>query len=211
NLVKQSLGLCEVVSFTHEYPSLNRGCSKWFRLIRRAPCAPTGRSRRAAMSTVHRDLRPLSTQLMGRGILPDEGDNQTDRHVWKGMIAKPAGAIACCASARDVAAAIQFAASRDMLVSVRGGGHNIAGNGVCDDGLVIDLSSMKDIDVDRERQVAQVGGGVVWGEFDAATQRYGLATTGGLIPSTRGAGVPLGGGLGYLMRSCCLACGNLIS
>src|SRR5215470_6001476 len=140
------------------------------------------------MSSVHRDVRLLATQLQGRVILPDEADYDSARRVWNGMIDKHPGAIARCMSASDVAAAMQFAASRDMLVSVRGGGHNIAGNAVCDGGLVIDLSSMKDIDVDRERRVAQVGGGVVWGEFDAATQRYGLATTGGLIPSTGVAG-----------------------
>jgi FAD/FMN-containing dehydrogenase len=161
------------------------------------------------MSSVHRDVRLLATQLRGRVILPDEADYDAARRVWNGMIDKHPGVIARCMSASDVAAAIQFAASRDTLLSVRGGGHNIAGNAVCDGGLVIDLSPMKDIHIDRERQVAQVGGGVVWGELDAATQQYGLATTGGLIPSTGIAGFTLGGGLGYLMRSYGLACDNL--
>jgi FAD binding domain/Berberine and berberine like len=163
------------------------------------------------MSAAHRDLRLLASQLQGRVILPGEADYDTARRVWNGMIDKHPGAIARCVSAGDVVAAIQFAANRDMLVSVRGGGHNIAGNAVCDDGLVIDLSPMKDIHVDRERQVARAGGGVVWGELDAATQQYGLATTGGLIPSTGIAGFTLGGGLGYLMRSYGLACDNLTS
>lgn len=163
------------------------------------------------MSAAHSDLRLLATQLLGRVIQPNEADYDTARHVWNGMIDKHPDAIARCASASDVAAAIQFAVSRDMLVSVRGGGHNIAGNAVCDDGLVLDLSPMKAIHVDRKRHLARVEGGVVWGELDAATQQYGLATTGGLIPSTGVAGFTLGGGLGYLMRSYGLACDNLTS
>jgi FAD/FMN-containing dehydrogenase len=163
------------------------------------------------MSTVPHDLRLLSTRVRGQVILPEEADYDTARRVWNGMIDQRPSAIARCVGASDVAAAIQFAVRRDMLVSVRGGGHNVAGNAVCDDGLVIDLSSMKDIHVDRERQVARVGGGVVWGELDTATQQYGLATTGGLVPSTGVAGFTLGGGLGYLMRSFGLACDNLTS
>src|SRR5439155_7700847 len=93
----------------------------------------------------------------------------------------------------------------------RGGAHNIAGNSTCDNGLVIDLSPMKSVEIDRHSHRGRAGGGVLWGEFDAATQNVGLATTGGLIPSTGIAGFTLGGGLGHLMRSHGLACDNLLS
>jgi FAD/FMN-containing dehydrogenase len=94
---------------------------------------------------------------------------------------------------------------------VRGGSHNIAGNATCNDGLVIDLAGLKRIEVEREARRSRAGGGVNWGELDAATQGYGLATTGGLMPSTGIAGFTLGGGLGHLMRSYGLACDNLVS
>jgi FAD/FMN-containing dehydrogenase len=163
------------------------------------------------MTTGESDLRLLASELEGAVILPEDAGYEAARRIWNGMIDRRPRAIARCASAADVAEAVQFAARRGMLVAVRGGGHNIAGNAVCDDGLVIDLAAMKEIRVDPESRRVRVGGGVVWGEIDAATQHYGLATTGGLVTTTGVAGYTLGGGLGYLMRSYGLACDNLVS
>src|SRR5712692_4531185 len=127
------------------------------------------------------------------------------------MIDRRPAAIARCATVTDVATCVEFARTADMVVAIRGGGHNIAGNAVCDEGLVIDLSLMKQISVDPARRTVRAGGGVVWGELDAATQRHDLATTGGLMSRTGIAGFTLGGGLGNLMRSYGLACDNLLS
>lgn len=163
------------------------------------------------MSAGTTDLRPLASRLEGRLILAGDVEYEQARHIWNGMIDKRPRAIAQCANRSDVTTAIQFATSHDVQVSVRGGGHNVAGNAVCDDGLVIDMSPMKEIRVDREQRRARAGGGVLWGAFDAETQKYGLATTGGLVSTTGIAGFTLGGGLGYLMRSYGLACDNLVS
>src|SRR5439155_1135499 len=99
----------------------------------------------------------------------------------------------------------------DLVVAVRGGGHNVAGFGTCDDGVVLDLSPMKGIRVDPRSQTARAEGGVVWSELDQETQAFGLATTGGLVSSTGIAGFTLGGGIGWLMRKHGLACDNLLS
>jgi hypothetical protein len=153
----------------------------------------------------------LAAELMGQVITPLDAEYEAARRVWNGMIDRHPAVIARCASADDVAASIAFAARRDLPVAVRGGAHNIAGNATCDDGLVIDLTGIKRIEVDRDARRARAGGGVTWGEFDQVTQRVGLATTGGLMPSTGIAGFTLGGGLGHLMRSYGLACDNLVS
>jgi FAD/FMN-containing dehydrogenase len=107
--------------------------------------------------------------------------------------------------------AVSFARARNLTVSVRGGGHGVVGNAVCEGGLMIDLSPMKGIRVDPVARTVQAQGGVTWAEFDHETQAFGLATTGGIIPSTGIAGLTLGGGHGYLMRRFGLACDNLLS
>ncbi len=162
-------------------------------------------------SAVPPEILRLAREIAGQVIVPDDADYDAARRVWNGMIDKRPAAIVRCSSADDVAAAIALALKTELSVAVRGGGHNVAGNATCDDGLVIDLSPMKDIEIDREACRARAGGGVLWGEFDAATQNVGLATTGGLIPTTGIAGFTLGGGLGHLMRSYGLACDNLLS
>ena len=157
------------------------------------------------------DLRQLASNLEGHLILPEDAEYETARRIWNGMIDRHPQAIAQCATPADVTVAIQFATSHSLPLAVRGGGHNVAGNALCDDGLVIDLSPMKGVQVDPQTRHAQVGGGVLWGEFDAAAQQHGLATTGGLMTTTGIAGFTLGGGLGHLMRSYGLACDNLLS
>jgi hypothetical protein len=157
------------------------------------------------------DFRRLASEIAGQVIVPNDAEYDAARRVWNGMIDKRPAAIVRCASADDVVAVIAFAVGSEISVAVRGGGHNIAGNATCDGGLVIDLSPLKRIEIDRDARRGRAGGGVLWGEFDAATQNAGLATTGGLIPSTGIAGFTLGGGLGHLMRKYGLACDNLLS
>jgi hypothetical protein len=157
------------------------------------------------------DFQSLARDVAGQVVLPGDQDYDSARRVWNGMIDKRPHAVVRASSPDDVAAAIAFATGKGFPVAVRGGGHNIAGNATCDNGLVIDLSLMKSIEVDRDGRRVRAGGGVLWGEFDAATQEVGLATNGGLVPSTGVAGFTLGGGLGHLMRSCGLACDNLVS
>jgi FAD binding domain/Berberine and berberine like len=148
-----------------------------------------------------------------RGTLLRPGDDGYDaaRRVWNGMIDRKPALIARCAGAADVISAVNFARNNNLLVSVRGGGHNVSGNAVCDRGLVIDLSPMKGLRVDPARRTVRAEGGVTWGEFDRETQAFELATTGGIVSTTGIAGLTLGGGVGWLVRKHGLACDNLLS
>jgi len=148
-----------------------------------------------------------------RGALLCPGDSGYDdaRRIWNAMIDRRPALIVRCAGVADVIQAVQFACTHDLLVAVRGGGHNVAGNAVCDDGLMIDLSPMRSVHVDPVARTARAEGGVTWCEFDHETQAFGLATTGGVIPSTGVAGLTLGGGIGWLMGSYGLSCDNLLS
>ena len=133
------------------------------------------------------------------------------RRVWNGLIDRRPAAIARCAGADDVAAAVGVARKHRPLVSVRGGGHQVAGSAVCDEGLVIDLSAMRDVSVDPDARIARVAGGAKWADVDRATQAFGLATPGGEVSATGVAGLTLGGGIGATMRAYGLACDNLRS
>jgi FAD/FMN-containing dehydrogenase len=148
-----------------------------------------------------------------RGAMLRAGDTGYDeaRTLWNAMIDKHPALIVRCAGVADVISAVNFARTHDLLVAVRGGGHNVAGNAVCDGGLMIDLSPMKSVRVDPVRRTARAEGGVTWGEFDHETQAFGLATTGGVIPSTGIAGLTLGGGIGWLMGKHGLSCDNLLA
>jgi FAD/FMN-containing dehydrogenase len=156
-------------------------------------------------------LADLKGRVRGQILLPGDEGYDDARHVWNGMIDKRPAVIVRCTGAADVIAAVSFARERHLLVAVRGGGHNVAGNAVCDDGMVIDLSTMKGIRVDPLARTARAQGGVTWGELDRETQIFGLATTGGLISTTGIAGLTLGGGIGWLARRYGLACDNLLS
>ncbi len=149
--------------------------------------------------------------LRGELIRPEDEGYHDARRVWNAMIDRRPALIARCAGAADVISAVNLAREREMLVSIRGGGHNVAGNAVCDDGLMIDLSPMKGIRVDPAAMTARAEPGVVWAEFDRETQAFGLATTGGLVGSTGIAGYTLGGGYGWLQSKHGLACDNLLS
>jgi len=165
-------------------------------------------------ATTHLDeptIDAFSDQLRGEVLQPEDGGYDEARTVWNGMIDKEPAVIARCTGAADVIAAVNFARDLDLLLAVKGGGHNIAGNAVCDDGVMIDLSPMNDVRVDPETQTARVGGGATWGDFDHEAQSFGLATTGGIVSTTGVAGLTLGGGLGHLDRKYGLAHDNLRS
>jgi FAD/FMN-containing dehydrogenase len=153
----------------------------------------------------------LRANLSGSLLRPGDDGYDDARTIFNGMIDRRPGLIARCTSTGDVARAVRFARTHGLIVSVRGGGHNVAGNAICDGGLMIDLTPMKGIRVDAANQTARAQGGVTWREFDRETQSYGLATTGGAISSTGIAGLTLGGGFGWLGRSYGMACDNLIS
>jgi FAD/FMN-containing dehydrogenase/DNA-binding HxlR family transcriptional regulator len=146
----------------------------------------------------------------GRLVTPDDPAYDGVRAVWNGAIDHRPRLIARCSSDADVIAALRFGRSSGLAISVRGGGHGVAGTAVCDGGLVIDLSPMKRITVDPAPGIARAQPGVLWGELDAATQAFGLATTGGVVSHTGISGLTLGGGLGWLMRRYGLTVDNLL-
>jgi FAD/FMN-containing dehydrogenase len=153
----------------------------------------------------------LKVSLRGELLRPGDHTYDAARKVWNGMIDHRPALIARCAGTADVIATVTFARDNDLLVSVRGGGHNIAGKAVCTDGLMIDLSRMRSVAVDPLDRTARVEGGATLGELDAATQASGLATTAGVVTHTGVAGLTLGGGVGRLARKYGLACDNLLS
>src|ERR1700674_2243460 len=148
-----------------------------------------------------------------RGPLLRAGDAGYDeaRRVWNGMIDRRPALIARCAGVADVMAAVRFARAHGLLVSVRGGGHNITGNAVCEGGLMIDLSPMKSVRVDPLKRTARAEAGLTWGDYNRETQAFGLASTGGVVSTTGIAGLTLGGGLGWLGGKHGLSCDNLLS
>jgi FAD/FMN-containing dehydrogenase len=156
-------------------------------------------------------IQELREAIRGGVVVPGDLAYDEARSVWNGAIDRRPAVVVRCAGTADVIAAVQFARSQDLVVAVRGGGHNVAGFGTCDGGLVVDLSPMKGIRVDPAGRTVQAQGGVVWGELDHETQAFGLATTGGLVTTTGIAGFTLGGGIGWLMRKHGLAVDNLVS
>src|SRR4029079_10685183 len=147
----------------------------------------------------------------GRLIIADDPDYDTARAVWNGAVDRRPRLIARCSGAADVAVAGRFARDHDRGIPVRGGGHNVAGTAICDDGIVIDLSAMRAVWVDPGGRTGWVQGGALWGAVDNETQAHGLATTGGIIGHTGVAGLTLGGGIGFLMRKHGLAIDNLLA
>ena len=155
-------------------------------------------------------VQDFTTSLRGPLLRPGDAGYDEARKVWNANIDKRPALIACCAGVSDVVNAVNFARVNSLLVSVRGGGHNIPGNCVCNGGLVIDLHRMKGIRVDPTRRTVRAEGGVKWGEFDHETQAFGLAAPGGTDADTGIAGLTLGGGIGWLSGKYGLACDNLI-
>jgi hypothetical protein len=156
-------------------------------------------------------VQELNSRFGGEVISPGDPGYDEARLVWNAMIDKRPGLIARPRDAADVAAAVDFAREQRLPVAVRCGGHSVAGKGVCDEGLLIDLSLMKGVRVDPERKTARANAGVLWGEYDKETQAFGLASPGGRVTTTGIGGFTLGGGYGWLSSKYGLACDNLIS
>ena len=146
----------------------------------------------------------------GEMIAAEHAGYDDARALWNGTVDRRPRLIARCTGSADVAAAVRFARDRDLEIAVRGGGHNVAGTAMCDDGIVIDLSAMRAVSVDPAGRTAHVQGGALWGDVDHETQAHGLATTGGIVSHTGVGGVSLGGGIGWLMRKHGLTVDNLV-
>jgi len=164
----------------------------------------------STMTTPAQAARQELTEFRGRLIGPGDGDYDEARAVYNAMIDKRPALIARCADADDVATAVGFARDHGLLLAVRGGGHNGAGLGTCDDGVVIDLSLLKDVEVDPGNRTVRVGGGCTWSDVDSTTNEHGLATPSGIISTTGVGGLTLGGGLGHLTRKYGLTIDNLL-
>jgi FAD/FMN-containing dehydrogenase len=168
----------------------------------------TARTRRPDRTA--RLIASMRNAFHGRLICPTDTDYDSSRALWNGAVDRYPALIARCTDAADVATALRAGIDHELPIAVRGGGHNVAGTASCDDGLVLDLSPMKSVGVDPAVRTAHAQPGLLWGEFDAATQAHGLATTGGIVTHTGIAGLTLGGGLGWLMRKYGLTCDNLL-
>jgi FAD/FMN-containing dehydrogenase len=157
------------------------------------------------------DWRKFRSAIRGRVILPDDPSFDAARRVYNGAIDRSPALIVRCAGAADVIAAVAAARARDLPLAIRGGGHSISGFGVCDGGLVVDLSDLRGIHVDTKRLVVTAQAGSTWKDVDHETQAFGLATTGARVSSVGLGGMTLGGGYGWLMRRHGLAIDNLLS
>jgi FAD/FMN-containing dehydrogenase len=153
----------------------------------------------------------LKGMLQGQMILPDDPAYDECRQVFNAMHDKRPALIVRCASTADVVAAVTFARQHALEVAVRSGGHSVAGLSVCDGGILIDLAGLKKIEVDPMARTARAGGGVLWGEFDAATQQHALHTPGGRVTTTGVGGFTTGGGYGWTSSKYGLTCDNLIA
>jgi FAD/FMN-containing dehydrogenase len=163
------------------------------------------------MSSIAERVAALTPKFSGQLLQPTDAGYDDARRIFNGLIDKRPALIARCADASDVVRSVNFARDNALLLAVRGGGHNIAGNALCDDGLVIDLSSMKAATVDPAGRLATIEGGATLADLDAATQAYGLATPTGINSTTGIAGLTLGGGFGWLSRTLGMTVDNLES
>ena len=156
-------------------------------------------------------IESLHEQARGEVFEPGDDGYDDARAVYNAMHDRRPRAVVRCADAADVISAVQTGRNQGLELAVRGGGHSVPGFGTCDDGIVIDLSGMRNVRVDPANALARAGGGAIWGDFDHATHPFGLATTGGIISTTGVSGLTLGGGIGYLARKHGLSCDNLVS
>ncbi len=155
-------------------------------------------------------LKEFASSLRGNIVMPQDADFNETRKVYNGMINKYPGMFVMCVDVADVMNAVNFGRENNLLVAVRGGGHNGGGLGLCDDGMVIDLSGLKFIRVNTSDNTVRVGGGNLWGEVDHATHPFGLAVPAGIISTTGVGGLTLGGGVGHLSRKYGLTIDNLL-
>lgn len=156
-------------------------------------------------------IATFKTSLRGEVIGPGDQTYDESRKVYNGMIDRRPRLIARCVDVADVITAVNFGRENTLRVAIRGGGHNAGGLGVCDDGLVIDLSPMRYVRVDPKKRTVLAGGGALWGDVDHAAHAFGLAVPAGIISTTGVGGLTLGGGLGHLTRQCGLTIDNLLA
>jgi FAD/FMN-containing dehydrogenase len=156
-------------------------------------------------------VQKLRTQFHGELLLPGEAGYDAARTVWNAMIDRRPALIARCSCAVDIMAGVTFARETGLLLSIKGGGHNVAGRAVCEGGVLLDLSPMKGIQIDRKQRLVRAEPGVLWEELDRATQAHDLATVGGVVGSTGIAGLTLGGGQGWLTGKYGLSLDNLLA
>jgi FAD/FMN-containing dehydrogenase len=154
--------------------------------------------------------RALAASVPGGVILPEHPDYNTARSVWNAYCDRRPAAIVRCQSTAQVADIVRLASKAGLPLTIRGGGHSLPGFSTNDNGIVLDLSPMREVRVDADARTATAQGGCTWSDYDAATQQHGLASTGGMVSSTGIAGLTLGGGIGWLTRQCGLACDNLL-
>ena len=164
-----------------------------------------------SIAQMDRHLDELRRSVTGAVIAPEEASYDAARRCFNALVDRRPAVIVRCLGAEDVATAFEFARANGLEVAVRGGGHNPAGHCVCDGGLVIDLSLMRRVEVDRDARIARAEGGATWLDFDTATQTFGLVTPGGVVGSTGVAGLTFGGGIGHLTAQHGLTCDNLVS
>ncbi|MCB9207240.1 MAG: FAD-binding oxidoreductase [Ignavibacteriales bacterium] len=155
-------------------------------------------------------IETFTSQLRGKIVMPSDASYDDERKVYNGMMNKLPGMIVKCVDVADVIASVNFGRENNLLISVRGGGHNAGGLGLCDDGLAIDLAGLKFVRVDVANKTVRVGGGNLWGEVDHATHPFGLAIPAGIISTTGVGGLTLGGGVGHLSRRYGLTIDNLL-
>ena len=155
------------------------------------------------------EIATLGNGLQGKLLVSSDEGYDAARRVWNGNVDRRPSVIVQCGTSSDVQQAVRFASTRQLLTSIRGGGHSAPGYGTNDGGLVIDLSLMKAISVDPVKRTARAEGGVLWRDLDNATQAHGLATTGGTVSNTGIGGLTLGGGMGWLMGKHGLTIDNL--
>jgi FAD/FMN-containing dehydrogenase len=156
-------------------------------------------------------VEQLRAGLRGTLIMPDEVGYDAARTIWNGMIDKRPGLVVQPAGVADVIRAVNFARDNDLLLAIKSGGHNVAGNALCDDGVLLDMSSMRAVHVDPRTQTAYVEGGAQWGDFDHETAAFNLTATGGIVSTTGVAGLTLGGGIGWLNARYGASCDNVLA
>ena len=157
------------------------------------------------------DLQTFKSIFRGQLFEPSDAEYNNARQIWNASVDKRPRLIARCSGVADVAAAVDFGRTNDLLTAIRGGGHNVGGRALCDDGLVIDLSAMRAVHVDSTNRAVRVQGGATLGDLDRETHLFGLAVPCGIVPKTGIAGLTLGGGVGWLLRKYGMSIDNLLS
>jgi FAD/FMN-containing dehydrogenase len=192
----------------HNFPATRRRFLRRLRLLNDAGEWPMNNESETLKPSV---LSALRARVRGRALVREDEGYDLARRVWNGAIDRYPSCIVECADGEDVSHAMRIAVDHGLRLTVRGAGHNVAGRSIRDGSLLLDLSKLRQVSVNRELQVATVQGGAMWRDVDRATANEALATTGGLISSTGVGGFTLGGGAGWLMRKHGLACDNLRS